>query len=47
VTNLADAVFASILILRSSREGRRIIDAGIGFDRDDLRAATDRARKRR
>jgi hypothetical protein len=47
MTNLADAVFASILLLRYNRADRRIIDAGIGFDRDDLRAASDRARKRR
>ncbi len=47
MTGLAEVLFAGLLMQRPNQQGRRgTIFAPIGFDRDDLRAARERARKR-
>ncbi len=47
--NLAEAILASLLLHGSSRDrevSRKDLFADIGYDRDDLRAARQRQRKR-
>ena len=48
MTNLPQTLFASLLMhRRRAGENRRNADAALGFDRDDLDAARERARTRR
>jgi hypothetical protein len=47
MSELSEALFASLLMQRRDRQGRRsTIFAPIGYDTDDLRAARERTRKR-
>ena len=49
MTNLADVLFSSLRLHRQDRDrevSRRDMFADVGFDRDDLRAARARQRRR-
>lgn len=47
MTNLAEAIFSSLVLLRYERNESERSNPDFGSDRDDIRAARERARTRK